>query len=181
MEQPPGTQKCKICLVGKSKVGKTALLNRYIYDTFDETYSPTVGIDFVSKLVDGKKLQFWDTAGQERFISLIPSYMKSATIVAFVYDVTSKDSLTAISNDYLPIFNDIADQFAQLLLIGNKTDQPDKQVSTEEGEAFALNNGMMFLEISALKFDKAVFEGKINELIEKYNTQLTAPTNDINT
>ena len=35
-------------------------------------------------------MQLWDTAGQERFHILTPSYVKNASVVVFVYDVTSK-------------------------------------------------------------------------------------------
>lgn len=36
------------------------------------------------------RLQLWDTAGQERFRSLIPSYLKDATVTFVVFDLTSK-------------------------------------------------------------------------------------------
>lgn len=35
------------------------------------------------------RLQLWDTAGQERFRSLIPSYLKDATVNFIVFDITS--------------------------------------------------------------------------------------------
>ena len=35
------------------------------------------------------------------------------------------------------------------MLIGNKCDLPERQVSKEEGEAFAKANGLLFLETSA--------------------------------
>ena len=42
-----------------------------MYDSFDNTYQATIGIDFLSKtmyLEDRTvRLQLWDTAGQERF------------------------------------------------------------------------------------------------------------------
>ena len=41
---------------------------RFMYDTFDNTYQATIGIDFLSKamyLEDRTvRLQLWDTAGQ---------------------------------------------------------------------------------------------------------------------
>lgn len=45
-------------------------LSRFMYDTFDNTYQATIGIDFLSKtmyLEDRTvRLQLWDTAGQVR-------------------------------------------------------------------------------------------------------------------
>ena len=39
------------------------------------------------------------------------------------------------------------------MLVGNKTDLPERQVSREEGEAFAKENGLLFLETSARNAD----------------------------
>lgn len=43
-------------------------MHRFMYDTFDNTYQATIGIDFLSKamyLEDRTvRLQLWDTAGQ---------------------------------------------------------------------------------------------------------------------
>jgi len=36
------------------------------------------------------RLQLWDTAGQERFRSLIPTYLKDASIAFIIFDLTSK-------------------------------------------------------------------------------------------
>ena len=82
-----------------------------MYDTFDNTYQATIGIDFLSKtmyLEDRTvRLQLWDTAGQvgigtlrsfqlllkvdvqERFRSLIPSYIRDSSVAIVVYDITS--------------------------------------------------------------------------------------------
>jgi GTPase SAR1 family protein len=44
-----------------------------MYDTFDNTYQATIGIDFLSKtmyLEDRTvRLQLWDTAGQVRYVT----------------------------------------------------------------------------------------------------------------
>ncbi|KAG6820651.1 hypothetical protein H0H93_013850 [Arthromyces matolae] len=63
---PP--KRTKIVLLGDQSVGKTSLITRFMYDTFDNTYQATIGIDFLSKtmyLEDRTvRLQLWDTAGQ---------------------------------------------------------------------------------------------------------------------
>lgn len=64
--------------------GKTSLITRFMYDSFDRNYQATIGIDFLSKtmyLEDRTvRLQLWDTAGQERFRSLIPSYIRDSSV-----------------------------------------------------------------------------------------------------
>ena len=51
-----------------------------------------MGVDFVSKTLamEGAhfRLQLWDTAGGDRYLSLIPSYIRDASVVALFYDVT---------------------------------------------------------------------------------------------
>lgn len=65
-----------------------------MYDSFDNMYQATIGIDFLSKtmyLEDRTvRLQLWDTAGQERFRSLIPSYIRDSSVAVVVYDISSK-------------------------------------------------------------------------------------------
>lgn len=87
-------KKFKLVFLGEQSVGKTSLITRFMYDTFDNTYQATIGIDFLSKTMylDDRtvRLQLWDTAGQERFRSLIPSYIRDSSVAVVVYDVTSK-------------------------------------------------------------------------------------------
>ena len=86
--------KHKIAFLGDSGVGKTSLINQFIYGTFSMTHSPTIGIDYLSKIINtgerSIRLQIWDTAGQERFRSLIPSYIRDASAIIIVYDVTCR-------------------------------------------------------------------------------------------
>jgi GTPase SAR1 family protein len=61
--------KYKLVFLGDQGVGKTSMITRFMYDTFDNAYQATIGIDFLSKtmyLEDRTvRLQLWDTAGQE--------------------------------------------------------------------------------------------------------------------
>uniref|UniRef100_A0A8C1HHV4 RAB6A, member RAS oncogene family n=1 Tax=Cyprinus carpio carpio TaxID=630221 RepID=A0A8C1HHV4_CYPCA len=86
-------RKFKLVFLGEQSVGKTSLITRFMYDSFDNTYQATIGIDFLSKtmyLEDRTiRLQLWDTAGQERFRSLIPSYIRDSAAAVVVYDITS--------------------------------------------------------------------------------------------
>ncbi|KPM40321.1 hypothetical protein AK830_g6245 [Neonectria ditissima] len=87
-------KKFKLVFLGEQSVGKTSLITRFMYDSFDNMYQATIGIDFLSKtmyLEDRTvRLQLWDTAGQERFRSLIPSYIRDSSVAVVVYDISSK-------------------------------------------------------------------------------------------
>nr|CAI5836869.1 unnamed protein product [Callosobruchus analis] len=92
-DPPPTLSKYKIVFLGDQSVGKTSLIVRFMYDSFDLNYQATIGIDFLSKTIYLQdrtvRLQLWDTAGQERFRSLIPSYIRDSAVAVVVYDVTN--------------------------------------------------------------------------------------------
>ncbi|CAO3686860.1 unnamed protein product [Umbelopsis ramanniana] len=146
-------RKFKLVFLGEQSVGKTSLITRFMYDTFDNTYQATIGIDFLSKtmyLEDRTvRLQLWDTAGQERFRSLIPSYIRDSSVCIIVYDITNRNSFMNttkwIDDVRAERGNDVI-----IVLVGNKTDLNDRrQVSVEEGEKKSRENNVMFIETSA--------------------------------
>jgi Ras-related protein Rab-6A len=103
-EVSSGTLKrTKIVLLGDQSVGKTSLITRcgfssppplsefiritsFMYDTFDNTYQATIGIDFLSKTLylDDRtvRLQLWDTAGQVRPTTVFCKMMRLKTSLA---------------------------------------------------------------------------------------------------
>ncbi|CAO3692193.1 unnamed protein product [Rhizopus stolonifer] len=162
-------KKFKLVFLGEQSVGKTSLITRFMYDTFDNTYQATIGIDFLSKTMylDDRtiRLQLWDTAGQERFRSLIPSYIRDSSVCVVVYDITSKsNNLVKMEHSHYQLGRSsfmntskwIDDVRAErgtdviIVLVGNKTDLNDKrQVTVEEGEKKAKDYNIMFIETSA--------------------------------
>ncbi|KAK3776837.1 hypothetical protein EGW08_002306 [Elysia chlorotica] len=146
-------RKFKLVFLGEQSVGKTSLITRFMYDSFDNTYQATIGIDFLSKtmyLEDRTiRLQLWDTAGQERFRSLIPSYIRDSSVAVVVYDITNANSFHQTSKWIDDVRTERGSDVI-IMLVGNKTDLSDKrQVSTEEGERKAKELNVMFIETSA--------------------------------
>ena len=96
-------EKYKLVFLGDQNVGKTSIITRFMYDSFDTAYQATIGIDFLSKtmyLEDRTvRLQLWDTAGQERFRSLIPSYIRDSSVAVVVYDITDRASFSTLPVD----------------------------------------------------------------------------------
>ncbi|XP_010293713.1 PREDICTED: ras-related protein Rab-41 isoform X2 [Phaethon lepturus] len=124
-----------------------------MYDSFDNTYQATIGIDFLSKtmyLEDRTiRLQLWDTAGQERFRSLIPSYIRDSAVAVIVFDITNLNSFQQTSKWIDDVRTERGSDVI-IMLVGNKTDLADKrQVSVEEGERKAQELNMMYIETSA--------------------------------
>ena len=144
----------KIVIIGDQHVGKTSILSKYKYETIEEGYAPTVGIDFITKNVflEDKtiRLIMWDTAGQERFKSLIPSYLKNAHSIILTYDITSKSSFSSLPKWIEDIKNHVQEGVF-FVLCGNKLDLKNKrQVSFEEAEKFAQNHNLTYVETSAI-------------------------------
>ncbi|KAL9715335.1 GTPase Ryh1 [Leucoagaricus gongylophorus] len=148
---PP--KRTKIVLLGDQSVGKTSLITRFMYDTFDNTYQATIGIDFLSKtmyLEDRTvRLQLWDTAGQERFRSLIPSYIRDSSVAIVVFDITNRQSFMSTAKWIEDVRSERGNDVI-IVLVGNKADLSDKrQVTLEEATAKAAQLNIMFMETSA--------------------------------
>ena len=151
LENP--SRKFKLVFLGEQIVGKSSIVTRFMSDSFDNTYQPTIGIDYLSKCMSSEdktiRLQLWDTAGQERFRSLIPSFIRDASVAVIVYDITNANSFHQTSK-WIEEVRAERGKDAIIIIVGNKTDLSDKrQVTTEEGEKKANELNVMFLETSA--------------------------------
>ena len=143
----------KIVIIGDQHVGKTSILSRYKYEVVETVYSPTVGIDFLTKNVflEDKtiRLILWDTAGQERFKSLIPSYLKNANCIILTYDISNKASFTSLSKWYDDSKEHVNDNIL-FVICGNKKDLK-RSVTQKEIKDFSNEKNIPFCaEVSAL-------------------------------
>ena len=141
----------KIILVGDVAVGKTCIINSLLGQKFKEEYEPSIGVDFFSKTLSFKgkaiKLQIWDSAGQEKFKSLIPNYIRGASLIFLVYDITNKNSFTNLPF-WVKFINNIEN--TNIVIVGNKTDLENKrQISTEEAKNYCDENSFEYFEVSA--------------------------------
>ena len=140
-------------IVGDMAVGKSCILLQFTDNKFRNQHELTIGVEFGAKTIsiNGKsvKIQIWDTAGQEAFQAITRTYYKGAIGALLVYDITRKETFIHVTK-WLEEVRNNSSKTITVILIGNKKDLEDKrQVSYEEGEAFAKENGLMFLETSA--------------------------------
>ena len=94
------------------------------------------------------QLQIWDTAGQERFRTITQSYYRSADAIVLVYDIGAIQTYKNLQ-EWLTEVDRYAGATVHKILIGNKSDRTDREVSHELGGKFAEQYGMPFLETSA--------------------------------
>jgi len=143
----------KYIIIGDTGVGKSCLLLQFTDKRFQPVHDLTIGVEFGARMVqiDNRqiKLQIWDTAGQESFRSITRSYYRGAAGALLVYDITRRETFNHLTR-WLEEARQNANSSMVIMLIGNKSDLDHRrQVSKEEGERFAAEHGLIFLETSA--------------------------------
>ena len=135
-------------MIGSFGVGKTSLIERFVYDRFDERYLTTIGVKISQKLLapiphpkGGRLIQFvfliWDIAGMEKFDAVVENYYRGAAGALAVADLSRPETIVNLQ-DICAKFLTVSPQ-AQLLMLGNKMDifQQDPQKLTQLKETAA--------------------------------------------
>ncbi|MFW9845558.1 MAG: GTP-binding protein [Candidatus Thorarchaeota archaeon] len=148
----------KVMVTGEGAVGKTTLVNRYVTGVFERDYKTTIGSQFAVKLSHisppepeyavGIKLQCWDVAGQARFKAVRKMYYSGAAGIILVYDVTRRRSFTELSKWVKEADESIGTR-VPIVVIGNKTDLPDRAVPSAEAKKWSEDQGFLYMESSA--------------------------------
>ncbi|KAG8513884.1 Ras-related protein Rab-2A [Galemys pyrenaicus] len=190
-----------------ASVGKSCLLLQFTDKRFQPVHDLTIGklykridyselfwivemecgVEFGARMItiDGKqiKLQIWDTAGQESFRSITRSYYRGAAGALLVYDITRRDTFNHLTT-WLEDARQHSNSNMVIMLIGNKSDlESRREVKKEEGEAFAREHGLIFMETSA-KTASNVEEAFINtakEIYEKIQEGVFDINNEVHT
>ena len=89
----------------------------------------------------------WDSAGLERYRALIPSYVRGASIIFIIYDVSSKESFDNLGT-WINFIKQVNTDNSMVVLCGNKTDL-ERKITTQEGNNMANKENMLFFEVSA--------------------------------
>lgn len=175
--QPPVPISITIC--GDGGCGKSSITLRLVRSQWTSEYDPTIEDSYsITRRIDGTTyhLGLTDTAGQEEYRGMWASANLGADAFLLVYDITSADSLDALS-----YFNELIDMEAETrldnaararqaglgvvhdrssggarvvppvkIIAGNKCDlQESRQVSAAQGLEWARRRGCGFMETSA--------------------------------
>lgn len=105
-------------MLGDACVGKTSIIERYLYNCFEERYDPTIAVDYKHKTIQQGSSQlhinFWDFSGHPEFAEVRNEFYKEASALILVFDLTLKRTLDGLdmwlreANDYgagaMPVF-----------------------------------------------------------------------------
>ncbi|KAG8384891.1 hypothetical protein BUALT_Bualt04G0166100 [Buddleja alternifolia] len=128
----------KYIIIGDTGVGKSCLLLQFTDKRFQPVHDLTIGVEFGARM-----------AGQESFRSITRSYYRGAAGALLVYDITRRETFNHLAS-WLEDARQHANPNMTIMLVGNKSDLAHRRaVSKEEGEQFAKENGLLFLEVSA--------------------------------
>ncbi|RPA95887.1 P-loop containing nucleoside triphosphate hydrolase protein [Choiromyces venosus 120613-1] len=115
-----------VTMIGLQNAGKTSLLRVLAGGEFTYDSIPTVGFNMKRVQKGHVTLKCWDLGGQPRFRSMWERYCRGVSAIVFIVDSADTSSLP-IAKDELhsllqkPMLNGIP-----LLVLGNKSDLPDK-------------------------------------------------------
>lgn len=157
-----------IYLLGDGGVGKSALTIRFVNNIFTEEYDPTIEDTYLKNVtVDGIKrlIEIVDTAGQEEYTSMRNMWISNADAILIVYSIENKitfDNLQSIMDQICRL----KDNLIPIILVGNKCDILEREVTKNDGMELAKKWNVPFFETSAkedINTKKVFFD-----LIRKY-------------
>jgi len=150
--------KVKLCLCGEGAVGKTSLIARYVHDVFDDKYLITLGTKVTKKEMsfnhpdDGTPVHItcmiWDVVGQQAYRSFMPNFYKNASGLIMVFDLTRRETFTALEDWRKFVWENSGDVPA--IVLANKTDlKSERTVFEDEIKSYCDSYGMDYLLTSA--------------------------------
>lgn len=129
--------RAKICMVGDPTVGKTSLVNRYVYDEFNKNCDPDYGsivtqkkvlIPFIERGMDVEMdLEVYDVVGKTDFRNLVKdAYFFNADGFLAVCDTSNEETLDGLY-DWIDYGRRVAGNIPTHILV-NKKDLKKKKI-----------------------------------------------------
>jgi small GTP-binding protein len=143
----------RVVILGNTFVGKTCLIHRLVKARFCESSNSTG--DAAYHVLELPKddviytLQIWDTAGQERYQATASFYCREAHCAILAFSLVDMASFQAIDH-WIKVLNEAASSDSvHLLVMGNKCDLQEREVSDDEIRAFCQLRNLLYFQVSA--------------------------------
>ena len=133
----------KVMLLGDIGVGKSSIVQRLVFDRFDTSYKPTIGVDIyrydVPPTDDGEAMSFiiWDTDGNFGDAIFRHVYIRDASAAMIVADLSRPETFQTAARLYEGFKESMPGRQATILLnkldliVGEETAQLPKPLTTE--------------------------------------------------
>ncbi|XP_076073667.1 ras-related protein Rap1-like [Mytilus galloprovincialis] len=146
----------RVVFLGAGDVGKSSILQRFLFDTYEEKYTETVE-DLFSKEYDIKgihlKVDFLDTAGKFAFPAMRRLNIVNAHGFVLVYSITNEQTFEEVKQLWEQI-KEMRENYEDIpcVIVGNHLDQEDsRQIERFDALNWAYNEDLAggFIEVSA--------------------------------
>ncbi|XP_013789451.1 dexamethasone-induced Ras-related protein 1-like [Limulus polyphemus] len=124
----------RLVVMGSARVGKTAIIKRFLYQTFPIEYSPTVEeLHSMEYEVGGAifKLDILDTSGSCEFPAMRHLAISSGDAFALVYSIDSNESFEEVRRLRDSVL-EVRSSNVPIVVVGNKSDLEGKRVVQKE-------------------------------------------------
>jgi small GTP-binding protein len=143
----------RIFVTGSGGIGKDHVILRFLRDTYDADYVPTIQDSFEKAYpLNGKTylLNIVDSAGQDEMESINNLAIKSADAFILLYSVTSAMSFGELDKYIHQIKEDHPSSKPKIVIGATKCEmEDDRAVTTEQGRTKCRKLGYPFFECSA--------------------------------
>lgn len=161
----------KVVILGCSCVGKSSVIDEYIYDTTKlriPKRSHCVNFELKTTKYNNfdVKLLMWDIWGGDKFKGMGRDFYKDAPAIVLMYDVSDRNSFDEIDIWMKDIRKNITQRPYDVILIANKIDKSNRCVSEKEGSDKARKLGFYAYCETTIK-NKQTIDDAFNKLIEK--------------
>ena len=146
----------KILVIGPAAVGKSSLIRRFVDNEFYLDYSFTIGVDFMTKIVEYEpdqtaRLSIWDIGGQDRFKMLRRNFYNGAHGALVVFDLSRAQTFSQMKKWIFDMYQ-IMQKKVPIVILGNKIDlisEIGEVLDKNEPNQYAEKENSFYFETSA--------------------------------